>query len=330
MIVSVPAIPRKRRSGTVTRRRLRSQPRRSMDSLSPAEHARTGAGYPRIQPPSEQDCRFPSPIRPSPAVTSLPPIAVAHEPTLADRELKGGGPSVLFGGSRRFPRRPLPRCALGLVSDRRTLPSPHPSRSGGSRSGASLGALLDAEQLRQDSGVGRIVSRTRGLLQPDDGVVQELRDDAAGEGLDGLPLGRREPGELGAEPGKLRGSDLFPPRSRRARMSGARRSERLRTANRRTSSSTMPFAAAMSSDRWAAPSATVARSPSISTRRRPETSVTESSISSGDRCRGSLRVRDDLTQGSRTSSPRRSTRSVVRGRSRCAARAGGRNRSRTS
>lgn len=43
------------------------------------------------------------------------------------------------------------------------------------------------------------------------------------------------------------------PRSRRARMSGARRSERLRTANRRTSSSTMPFAAAMSSHRWAAP-----------------------------------------------------------------------------
>jgi hypothetical protein len=52
--------------------------------------------------------------------------------------------------------------------------------------------------------------------QPDDRVVLAPRDDAAGAG-DGVPLGRREPGELGAEPAKLRGSDLFP-RSRRARM----------------------------------------------------------------------------------------------------------------
>jgi hypothetical protein len=169
---------------------------------------------------------------------------------------------VLFGGSRRFTSsaasstRSRPSQAIGVVSL-----VPHPSRSGGFRSGASFGALFDAEQLLQDSGFRYIVSRRRELLQPDDGVPMELRDDASGEGLDGLPLGRRAPG-AGPEPGKLRGSDRFP-RSRRARMSGARRSQCLRTANRRTSSSTMPFAAMMSSHRWAAPSATVARSPSI-------------------------------------------------------------------
>lgn len=169
MIASAPAILRKRRSGTVTRRRLRSQPRRSLDSPSTAEHARSGAGYPRIQPPSGQDSRFPSPIRPSPAVTSLPPIAVAREPSL-------GGSTARRGRTLRAIRRVPSVHIVGRFLDAlsayscgwRGLPSPHPSRSGGSRSGASLGALLDAE-LRQDSGFRHIVPRRRELLQPDDG-----------------------------------------------------------------------------------------------------------------------------------------------------------------
>lgn len=234
---------------------------------------------------------------------------------------------MLFGGSRRFTSsaasstRSRPSHAIGVVSPVHTRvvaagpdPEPHSGRCSMPNSSAKTLAFVTSFPGDESS-----FSRTMG-------VPMELRDDAAGEGLDGLPLGRRVPG-AGAEPGKLRGSDRFP-RSRRARMSGARRSERLRTANRRTSSSTMPFAAAISSHRWAAPSATVPRSPSIPPRRRPETE--SSYMSRGDRFRGSLRVRDDLTQGSRTSSPWRSTRSVVRGRSRCAARAGGRNRSRTS
>lgn len=189
-------------------------------------------------------------------------------PPSADRGLKADGPSVLFSGSPRFPSsapssmRSRPSHAIGVVSLAHTRvaaagPDPEVHSERCSTPNGSVQKLWRTSHRLPD----------RELLQPDDEVVQELRDDAAGEGLGGLPL--------------------------------------------------RP--------------ATVARSPSISTRRRPETSATESSsASSGDRCPDSLRVRDDLTQGSRTSSPRRSTRSVVRGRNRCAARAGGRSRSRRS
>jgi hypothetical protein len=169
---------------------------------------------------------------------------------------------VLFGGSRRFTSsaasstRSRPSHAIGVVSLVHTRvvaagsdPEPHSGRCSMPNSSS------------KDSGVRRIVSRRRELLQPDDGVPMELRDDAAGE----ASTASRSAGECQElEPNReSSAARTASPRSRRARMSGARRSERLRTANRRTSSSTMPFAAAMSSHRWAAPSATVARSPSI-------------------------------------------------------------------
>jgi hypothetical protein len=167
---------------------------------------------------------------------------------------------VVFGGSRRFTSaaasstRSRPSQAIVVVSLVHTRvvaagsdPDPHSGR-------CSMPNSSSRTWLRH------IVSRRERLLQPDDEVPMELRDDAAGEGLDGLPLGRRVPG-AGPEPGSSAARTASP--APEARMSDARRSERLRTANRRTSSSTMPLAAAMSSHRWAAPSATVARSPSI-------------------------------------------------------------------
>lgn len=233
---------------------------------------------------------------------------------------------MLFGGSRRFTSsaasstRSRPTHAVGVVSLVHTRvvaagpdPEPHSGRCSMPSSAKTLAFVTSFP------GDESSFSRTMG-------VPMEPRDDAAGEGLDGLPLGRRVRG-AGAEPEAPRLGPL-PPRSRRARMSGARRSERLRTANRRTPSSTMPFSAGDVLAQVGSPFGHRCSESLDSTRRRPETE--SSFMSRGDRFRGSLRVRDDLTQGSRTSSPWRSTRSVVRGRSRCAARAGGRYRSRTS
>jgi hypothetical protein len=49
----------------------------------------------------------------------------------------------------------------------------------------------------------------RALLEPDDRVVQQLRDDAPREGLDGVALVGGEGGEVGAEALELRGDDLL-------------------------------------------------------------------------------------------------------------------------
>lgn len=168
---------------------------------------------------------------------------------------------MLFGGSRRFTSsaasstRSRPTHAVGVVSLVHTRvvaagpdPEPHSGRCSMPSSAKTLAFVTSFP------GDESSFSRTMG-------VPMEPRDDAAGEGLDGLPLGRRVRG-AGAEPEAPRLGPL-PPRSRRARMSGARRSERLRTAKRRTRPPRCPFPQAMSSHRWAAPSATVARSPSI-------------------------------------------------------------------